>query len=117
MKHLDGILNAVDVEFGAIEANGRFRSREEVENVYKLVDIAKDIYEIWKCEDEMDSGYSERGSRGMDGRYSNNYRTSYRRGYSRDDGKAEYIANLREMMETAPDENTRQSIQRMINQM
>ena len=37
--------------------------------------------------------------------------------YSRDDGKQEYIENLREMMEDAPDEATRQSIQRMIQQM
>ncbi len=37
--------------------------------------------------------------------------------YSRDDGKQEYIENLRGMMEDAPDEQTRQSIQRMIQQM
>lgn len=139
MKHLDGLLNAVDNEFGAIEANGKFRSKDEIDYVYKLVDIAKDVYCIWQYEDEMDDGYSEnyggmayRGSyengysnargRGMmgnrDGRYtSRNYRSSYRRGYSRDDGKEEYLQNLRDMMNNAPDENTRQSIQRMIQQM
>ena len=41
---------------------------------------------------------------------------AYRGGYSRD-GKEEYIENLREMMEDAPDDQTRQSIQRMIQQM
>jgi hypothetical protein len=53
------------------------------------------------------------------GRYSNegSYRGSMRGGYSRDGGKQEYIMNLREMMEDAPDEQTRQSIQRMIQQM
>lgn len=147
MKHLDGLLNAVDNEFGAIEANGKFRNRDEIEYVYKLVDIAKDVYCIWQYEDEMDNGYSEnyggmayrsyddgysnaRGrGRGRDGRYTSrndgyrdgSYRgrggNSYRRGYSRDDGKEEYLQNLREMMNDAPDENTRQSIQRMITQM
>ena len=147
MKHLDGILNVVDNEFGAIEANGKFRSRDEIDYVYKLVDIAKDVYCIWQYEDDMDGGYSEnsmnyrgrsyedgysnargrgrggggggRSRRSYEGGRSNegSYRSSYRRGYSRDDGKEEYIENLREMMQDAPDEQTRQSIQRMIQQM
>lgn len=134
MKHLEGLLNAVDKEFGEIETNGKFRSKDEIELAYKLVDIAKDVYEIWKYEDEMDNGYSEnygmmRGrvyddgysnarGRGRDGRYmSRNDGYSYRRGYSRGDGKDEYIDNLHELMQNAPDENTRQSIQRMINKM
>ena len=140
MKHLDGILNVVDHEFGNIEANGKFRSKDEIDLVYKLVDIAKDVYCIWKYEDEMDGGYSEsdyrsgrsyddgyseargrgRGAnRYADGRYaptSRNGRMSYRRGYSREDGKEEYLENLREMMHDAPDENTKMSIQRMIDQ-
>lgn len=45
-------------------------------------------------------------------RYMNNY--SGRRGYSRDD---EMISNLREMMEDAPDEQTRSDLQRMISRM
>jgi hypothetical protein len=158
MKHLDGILKLVDTEFGAIEENGKFRSREEIDSVYKLMDIAKDIYCVWKYEDEMENGYSENYGYGYDGGMSNNsYRgrsydggysnargrgsgakryangqyapysrdggmsnrgMSYRgRGYSMDDGKEEYLENLREMMQSAPDENTRQSIQRMIQQM
>ncbi|MBR1780901.1 MAG: hypothetical protein IJ751_05810 [Oscillospiraceae bacterium] len=55
------------------------------------------------------------------GRYSRNesYRDrSYRRGgYSMADGKEEYIDRLHEMMEGAPDEKTRQEIQRMIDKM
>lgn len=159
MKHLDGILRLVEKELGSIESNGEFRSREDVENVYKLIDIAKDIYCIWNYEDEMDGGYSESysrdggisnayrarsyddgysNSRGRgrgakryangqyapysrdDGSYDGNYYSgrSYRdRGYSRDDGNKEYIENLKNMMHDAPDENTRQSIQRMIDQM
>lgn len=137
MNHLEGILRLIDSEFGAIENNGKFRSKDEVEYVYKLIDIAKDVYCIWDYEEQMedgmsyggrsyDDGYSERGrTRYADGRYAPHSRNdrmhdrnSYRRsGYSRDDGKEEYLENLRDLMHNAPDENTRQSIQRMINQM
>lgn len=152
MEHLEGILKITDAELGAIETNGKYRSREEIDAVYKLIDIAKDIYCIWNYEesgeDEMsyadggsyrggsyrnsyrDGGYNDGGSyargRGRNakrdsmGRYSRDggsYRYGGMRGYSRSDDRGEYIDNLREMMETAPDDNTRQSIQRMIQQM
>ena len=55
------------------------------------------------------SGESRRGS--YEG-------SSYRRGgYSRGDARQEYIEELRELMEEAPDDQSRQSIQRMITQM
>jgi len=146
MDSIEGILKLVDNEFTAIVNNGKFRSREEIDSVYKLMDIVKDAHCIWKYEEEEDSGYSETGygyddgmsmrydagrsyarGRGRNakrdsmGRYSSDgrYRGSrvYRDGYSRDDAKHEYIENLREMLEDAPDEQTRQSIQRMISQM
>lgn len=148
MNSIEGILKLVDNEFEAIVKNGKFRSREEIDSTYKLMDIVKDAHCIWKYEDE-ESEYSEEGGsyrgsnsyrggyedemsyargRGRNarrdsmGRYSRDDGGSYRggrsyRGYSRDGGKHEYIENLRDMMEDAPDENTRQSIQRMIQQM
>lgn len=152
MEHLEGILKLADKELEAIISNGKFRSRDEVDSVYKLIDIVKDVNEIWCMEDDM-GGESygngmayERGMRGgrsyggsYDGSYDGNSyargrgrnarrdsmgrysREAYRdgrvyRGYSRD-GKEEYIENLRDMMDSAPDEQTRQSIQRMISQM
>lgn len=150
MEHLDKILEMTEAEFGAMAKNGRFKSREEIDSVYKLMDIVKDVYCIWDMEegsDEDDMSYeggsyrggSMRGGSTIDGnsyargrgrnarrdsmgRYSRegSYRGgSYRRGgnYSRADGKEEYIENLRDMMEDAPDDQTRQSIQRMIQQM
>jgi hypothetical protein len=153
MEHLDKILEMSEAEFGAMAKNGKFKSREEIDSVYKLMDIVKDVYCIWDMEegsgDDMsynDGSYrngpyrngSYRGSyndgssyargRGRNarrdsmGRYSRegSYRDgrSYRMdGYSRADGKQEYIENLRDMMEDAPDDQTRQSIQRMIQQM
>lgn len=131
MEHLENILSLVSSELKAISDNGKFRSREEIDSVYKLIDIAKDIHCIWEYEDE-ESEYSEYGrepvsrykydggmsyARGRNakrdsmGRYSRDYR-----GYARD-GKHEYIEQLRDMMDSAPDEQTRQSIQRMIQQM
>ena len=158
MEHLEGILKLAGNELKAIIDNGKFRSREDIDSVYKLVDIIKDAHCIWQYEDE-ESDYSEdgrsydgsyarsmRGGRSNRGSYEGSYNDggsyargrgrnarrdsmgrysregsyaregSYRRGYSRD-GKEEYVEQLREMMQDAPDEQTRQSIQRMIQQM
>ena len=144
MKSIEGILKLADNEFNAIVQNGKFRSREEIDSVYKLMDIVKDAHCIWKYEEEEDGGYSEDGrsyrggydyddgmsmarGRGRNarrdsmGRYSRDDGYDYRGGrsmnYSRGDAKHEYIENLRSMIEDAPDEATRQSIQRMISQM
>lgn len=157
MEHLDKIVKLAENEFKAIADNGKFRSRDEIDSVYKLMDIVKDAHCIWEYEDS-ESDYSEdgrsydgsyaRGGRGgrsyrggsyesyddgmsyargrgrnarrdSMGRYSRegSYRGgSYERGYSRD-GKEEYIENLRDMMDEAPDEQTRMSLKRMIEQM
>lgn len=64
------------------------------------------------------SGRSGRRSRDSMGRYSGEYSGRYsrgysgRRGYSRDD---EMVSELRELMEDAPDEQTRNDLQRMIS--
>ena len=141
MEHLDKILEMVEAEFAAMAKNGKFKSREEIDIVYKLMDIVKDTYCIWEMEEEDDDmsygrdGHSYRGGsyryddgsyargRGRNakrdamGRYSRN--DGYRRmgGYSRADGKEDYIEQLREMMRDVPDEKTRQSIKRMIDEM
>lgn len=144
MKSIEGIMKLADNEFNAIVQNGKFRSREEIDSVYKLMDIVKDAHCIWKYEEEEESGYSEdgrsyRGSYDYDdgmsmargrgrnarrdsmGRYSRDDGYGYRGGrsmnYSRADAKQEYMDELREMMMNAPDDQTRQSIQRMISQM
>ena len=143
MEQLEGLLKLVENEIEAINKNGKFKSREEIDSVYKLVDIVKDSMEIFCMDDDMngdsyDDGMSyERGRRydGMSyargrrnarrdsmGRYSREYRDSYddgrsMRGYSRADSKEDYKNQLRMMMEDAPDENTRQNIKRMIDSM
>ena len=164
MENLDKLLEMTDAEFGAIAKNGKFKSREEIDSVYKLMDIAKDVYCIWQYEDDMEGGEDEmsyarggsyargdrrggrrnkRGGRSYRGSYDGSYddgmmdgmggsyargrgrnakrdsmgRYSRESGYSRADGKQEYIENLRDMMMDAPDEQTRQSIQRMISEM
>lgn len=140
MEYLDKIIEMSEAEFGAMAKNGKFKSREEIDSVYKLMDIVKDAYCIMDMEEgyeadmsydgsyrgsmrSNDGGSYARGRRGnvrrdSMGRYSRegSYRgNSYRNGYSRD-GKEEYKEQLREMMEDAPDEQTRQSIQRMLDQ-
>lgn len=154
MEQFEGILKLVGNELEAMNKNGKFRSREEIDSVYKLIDIAKDIYEVWCMEDDMESGeggmssrgyrngngygnynrgnyydggYERRGrgrnaSRDSMGRY--NEGASYRDGGMmrrgnypyRDGGKEEFADQLRDMMQSAPDDQTRQSIQRMLQQ-
>lgn len=141
MEHFDNLMKLVESEIEAINRNGKFKSREEIDSVYKLVDIAKDIECMNRWEEEMDGesyddGYG-RSMRGYDdgmsyargrryakrdsmGRYSRDGRSyrgnSYERGYSRD-GKEEYKEQLMQLMDDAPDENTRQSIKRMLDSM
>lgn len=179
MENLEKLIEMADTEFGAIAKNGKFKSREEIHSAYELMDIAKDAYEIWCMEEEMegggeegmssaggsyyrdgrgggggrggnrgggsyyeDGGSYERRGRGRNarrdsmGRYARggeggSYRDggSYyrdggmmRRGggggsYYRDGGKEEFAEELRGLMEEAPDEQSRQSIQQMLQQM
>lgn len=131
MKHLDDILKLTENELETVVKNGKFRSREEIDSVYKLIDIAKDAYCIWKYEDETDGdeddysrdygrtrydGHSYARKRDSMGRYSRDYDGRSMRGYSRD-GKDEYKENLRRMMDEAPDSQTRQSIKQMLDNM
>ena len=168
MEQLEGILKIVDKELKTINENGEFRSQEEIDATYNLIDVAKDIYCIWEYEnsgmddEEMsyangsyargqgngggrsyrggsydggnsyDGGASYEGGSSYRGRGRNARRDSmgrysreggysrngnYRREYSRAGDKEEFIEQMREMMQDAPDENSRQSIQRMIQKL
>ena len=132
MEHLDGILKLVEKELGAVDNNGKFRSREDIDSVYKLIDIAKDIYCIWDYEEEEDDSsfegprYGDRGVSYNDGMsYARGRRNARRdsmgrysrRGYSMGGDKDEYIERLREAMESAPDEQHRQKVHRMIQEL
>lgn len=123
MKHLDGLLRLVDNEFNEMEQNGKFRGRDDVELASKLIDIAKDVHCIWDYEDKMqnmDDNYSYNYSYARKGNMMNrNSRGQFtnRMGYSRNDAKEEYIDQLRELMDGAPDDRTREHIQRMIRDM
>lgn len=74
----------------------------------QILDWATHIKKSMKATD--DGGYSYRKRDSM-GRYTRDDRT-----YSRD-GRGDYIDQLHSMMDSAPDERTRQSIQRMIREM
>lgn len=82
MEHLNGILKLADAELESIIKNGKFRSREEIDSVGKLIDLVKDIHCIWEYEEE-ESGYSDGGaSYARDGRGMN--RVMYRGEYDGD---------------------------------
>ena len=103
----------------------------DVECVYKVVDILKDISTIRAMDEVGFDGYSKdysydepwpyvRGNvsmRGRDsmGRYSS--RDSYRDGYSTHGSKDEIIKHLREMMEDARSDEEREKYRRAIEQL
>ena len=130
MRHLEGILDLIDKEFGDMIQAGKFRNKDDIELAYKMIDIAKDIYCIWDYEEGMDDGYSENSNypmtsyrngasyargRGMPRNMRNT--VSYRGNYSRNDAKTEFINQLYGMMDNAPDERTREHVQKMIREM
>lgn len=121
MEVLDSIIKLAEDEFDAIARNGKFRSREEIDSVYKLIDIVKDINEIWCMEDDTRKhreSYRDYPRESYREYPRESYRKRDSRGrYARYSGKEEYIDHLRDMMDDAPDEQTRQSIERMISQM
>lgn len=92
MDYFKDLLRLAEQEFNTVIKAGKFRSREEVDTIGKLVDMYKDILKIYRMEDE---GYSEYGGRIMP--YHDGYDGgAYGRGrgakrdamgrYSRDDG-------------------------------
>ena len=71
---------------------------------------SEESYRGGNYENSYDGNSYERGGNRRGG-------SSRRGGYSRAEAKEEYIENLRKMMEEAPDEKSRMSIQRMIQTM
>ena len=77
--NMDDLYKVVEIsekEIKSITDNGKYRSREEIDSVYKLMDIIKDF----KCLEDMDDGYSEDGSYEMSRRSRRSYDGSYRDG-------------------------------------
>lgn len=144
MENLMAMVELVDREFGEMKKNGKFRSKDDVDLAYKMMDIVKDAYEAMKCEDEMFGGYSEeqypyngysnggsyargrsmpRNSMGQftsrDGSYGYGYNngSSYRGvTYSRADAKSEFLDHLYSMMNEAPNEQIRDRMQKMVHE-
>ncbi len=139
MEHFDTLMDMAEAEIKAVAKNGKFKTREEISYVNNLVDMVKNIYKIEEmCEEDEGSSYA-RGGRSYrsypryndydGGAYDDGMGMSYARGrgrnarrdsmgrYSRADGKDEFMDTLREAMDSAPDEKTRMSIQRMMSQM
>ena len=127
----DGKLSMAEIQYGDVLAHFK-KNLLSSEEMMEEMDGASS----YRGRSSYEDGYSNARGRGSgakryangryapysrgDGSYDGSYYSgkSYRRdGYSRADGNQEYIENLRSMMDDAPDEKTRQSIQRMISQM
>lgn len=108
MDILESIMTLAEQELNAIAKNGKFRSREEIDSVEKLVKTMQKIYCIWDMQQGGSNSYAYRKRDSM-GRYSRSYPQM---GYSND-----FAEDLRGLMHEAPDDQTRQTIQRMLDQM
>ena len=134
MEYLEGMIGLVEREFGDMVQRGKFRNLEDLDVAYKCMDIVKDAFCIMKYEEEMQLGddYSEYGNnrypyaRGMNARRNslgqfsregNHYARGRSMGYSMTDAKEEFMNELYEMMDKAPNEQARKHIQKMIQEM
>lgn len=119
----DKLHDLVDCELDKISAKPELND-SLLANLYKLVDIKKDLFEIEEMEmgGDNQSGNSYRyggsyrggGNRGYSRRGSNmNYR--YDNGYSMDNDNSSY-AHLEEAMKHASSDQEREAIRKLINQ-
>lgn len=136
MESLDKILRLADDKLNEIAREGSFRSREDVETSMQLVKMIKDSYCAMEYEDGegeesyMDNGprriyrdgreYHARGRgrnarRDSRGRYADGYRDGY--GYHNGYGDDGFADKLHDLMQNAPDEQSRNSIRKMLENM
>lgn len=88
-------------------ADRRELSMSSLEIIHKLTDTIKNIDKIRKLENEAYSGRDyERGES------ERRRRTSYDRGYSRDEGKEHMLRKLRDMLDESGEEKQREVIRR-----
>ena len=91
---------------------------KEIEVMGELVDIIKDIEEVWKS---SDGGYSQMGGymRGRSGRMMPYRGSSYGSGdgYSRNSNRDEMLEHLSNVANMAMDEKDRKAVERLMDQM
>lgn len=122
MNTLCKVSDMVEMELEDITRKDRL-SMTDVEALYKLVDIMKDVETITAMQ-EHDEDYSMRGSyrvSRMDrgerrGDYSR-ARNTRRARYSRDDSKEKMIEGLEEALEEATNENERHAIKHLMEKL
>ena len=137
MRVYDNIKNLLYKEMDEIVQKDAV-SQTDLENLYKMIDIVKDICEIAEKEEQMESGYSTRwngmmpyddryynihsyrgGNGNQNGYSSNNYGSNNNGGmrYSRTDGRDHMINNLYAMMDQASSDAEKNAIQECINRL
>jgi len=110
------IKNLVNCEIDKIASRQELNDAS-LSNLYKLVDVLKDVTEVEEKEMEM-NGYS-----GMNYR-NNSYGNSYNygmnngyRGYSMNDSRGAVIQHLEQAMQTAQNDKERDAIRELIGKM
>ena len=137
MKEFDTIKDMIYDEIADISHAGKI-NKDIICELGELVDILKDIGSVEMFEDGIqftedgysfmdgNDGYSQRrpyyynngNSYRNNGRsYNSGYGRMGRGGYSREDGKEHMVEKLERLMMETHDQNDRDAIQRLINQM
>lgn len=119
MEHLHKIKDMLVRE---LEEFARKESIEsyDLDMIHKLTDTIKNIDKIDMLEDGGHSGMRERGTPRTyeyDDDYSMRRRRDSRGRYSRDDGRDYMVNELESMMREAPDRETREKMERLVNRM
>ena len=139
MQEFDNVKDMVYCEIDEISRQGKL-DMNTVKVLGELVDILKDIGSIEMFEEGINiqeddysygggysrnNGYSQRrmpiyyndGNSYRNNRNGYQMRSNSRYGYSRDDAKEHMVQKLEHLMNEAQDEQDKQAIQRLINQM
>jgi hypothetical protein len=122
METYDNIRKLVECELEKIGKMNELNNNA-MENVYKLVDILKDLDEIEDHKDMMDEGYSQRMIPNYN--YGNSYNRSmrsynngnYNRSYARGNSRNSLRDHLEQALNEAQTERERESILRMMDEM
>ena len=107
MRSLHETIDKVEMELNDINRKDRY-SMSDLEAVYKMIDIVKDIETIKAMRGE---GYSDRGG------YYYSMEGNRRGRYSRDDSRGRMLGSLEEALEEATSENERHAIRHLMEKL
>ena len=114
----DTVSRELETANDKINHSGGELSAGDLEYLDKLTHTMKSLkttIAMIEAEDKHSGDYYGRG--GSYARSGRSNRGSYGRGYSRDDARDDFMSEIEELMDKAPDEHTRKKFERLLNEM